>query len=38
VLWGDKQMSSTKAVRRPRLREVAAQFGGTEIVTTDAPR
>ena len=29
---------STKPHRRPRLREVAAQFGGTEIVTTDAPR
>ena len=29
---------STAPQRRPRLRDVAAQFGGTEIVTTDAPR
>jgi inward rectifier potassium channel len=30
-------MSDTQPHRRRRMREVAAQFGGTEIVTTDAP-
>jgi inward rectifier potassium channel len=29
---------SSEPHRRRRMREVAAQFGGTEIVTTDAPR
>ena len=32
-------MSQTRTPRRrPRLRDVAAQFGGTETVSTDAPR
>ncbi len=29
---------NTEPLRRRRMREVAAQFGGTEMVTTDAPR
>jgi inward rectifier potassium channel len=38
VFCRKEQMSGgTKPHRRPRLRDVAAQFGGTEIVTTDAP-
>jgi inward rectifier potassium channel len=36
--WGDERMSAnTQPHRRRRIREVAAQFGGTEIVDTDAP-